>query len=638
MNSRNSVNKNNLMNFSTGLTTLNQLDPKDDLVRFPFDHIYACHSDPGRRTVLPIDKEVEQASRLVVAEKEDKYFNLNKIHEHLNALELKNKRLKDLLIYHLELVQQQNEAITKKDKLYQVLKLENNALKAKLVGTFGLSIACDPHEMTYHPPEPTSTVTSETINQKSPQIVDLYPAVTSHRSPERKNDLKEIFERARISAQALIEKHNREIAVGANFTQLKTCASQMIENKRSRTKKANCKEPQSQAKPRQTMNRKASPKTNPMVQRKKRKSTSKSTRCRSKQQIETPQAVAVGKSYQSPAFKKAFKYKSTGSLAQCLRLIDTTPTGEDPYQLVEAEFEEVQENPILKRKTASHLFVNKNRKSAIEDIVSDSEECEVDILNVTPDMESKENLDYPIDPREPVLEQSFSIEELHDSLSQASRHMQIEQQPSTSRAKKRALSTTGVSKDTKKPRAKRVKRSPLPGFAVHEPFHTLIGDPECDWCVTLATGVNSELFDPDLALLNNVEVPQWRENKYEPDTHCVCAEFVNDKTYEKRHNKHETEERRQLRWHMRRIREQRHMERLRQRHKDSWSNMPVTPPSVYTLWPRPQRDLHELQIALSLPVGAFGEDIPDLPHANFMLPWVRTSKALKRSKRSKTLH
>ncbi|CAF4958379.1 unnamed protein product [Pieris macdunnoughi] len=128
-------------------------------------------------------------------------------------------------------------------------------LKAKLVGTFGISIACDPHEMTYHPPEPISTVTSETITQKSPQIVDFYPAVTSHRSPERKNDLKEIFERARISAQALIEKHNREIAAGANYAQLKTCAGQMIENKRSGMKKANCKQPQSQAKPRQTMNR-----------------------------------------------------------------------------------------------------------------------------------------------------------------------------------------------------------------------------------------------------------------------------------------------------------------------------------------------------------------------------------------------
>lgn len=128
MNSCNNINKNNVMNFSTRLSTLNQFESNNDLMRFPFDHIYACHSSTTRRTLLPFDKQVEEASRLLVAEKEHTYLNFKKIHEHLNTLGLQNKHLNDLLLYHLELVQQQNEALTKRNKLIQILTLENGAV------------------------------------------------------------------------------------------------------------------------------------------------------------------------------------------------------------------------------------------------------------------------------------------------------------------------------------------------------------------------------------------------------------------------------------------------------------------------------------------------------------------------------
>lgn len=70
------------------------------------------------------------------------------------------------------------------------------------------------------------------------------------------------------------------------------------------------------------------------------------------------------------------------------------------------------------------------------------------------------------------------------------------------------------------------------------------------------------------------------------------------------------------RWHMRRIREQRHVERLRMRQRDPWySGHSHYQPSVYTIWPQPQRDVRMIEITDTIPVMAFGEDLPDIPPA-----------------------
>lgn len=63
---------------------------------------------------------------------------------------------------------------------------------------------------------------------------------------------------------------------------------------------------------------------------------------------------------------------------------------------------------------------------------------------------------------------------------------------------------------------------------------------------------------------------------------------------------------------MRRIREQRHVERLRQRQRDSWCST-VSTPAVYSVWPRPQQDAKFIEITDDLPVTAFGEPLPQLP-------------------------
>lgn len=132
MNSRSSVNETNLVNFSAELSTLNQLESKDGLLSFPFDHIYACHSQSAeRRPPLQLEKEVEISTYCVTVD--DKNIpsstpEVSKLSDQLTVAVNQNKKLKDLLIYHLDLIQQQNELITKRDKLYQALKQENDTV------------------------------------------------------------------------------------------------------------------------------------------------------------------------------------------------------------------------------------------------------------------------------------------------------------------------------------------------------------------------------------------------------------------------------------------------------------------------------------------------------------------------------
>lgn len=131
MNSRSSVNETNLVNFSAELSTLNQLESKDGLLSFPFDHIYACHSQSAeRRPPLQLEKEVEISTYCVTVDDKNTSSTpeVSKLSDQLTVAVNQNKKLKDLLIYHLDLIQQQNELITKRDKLYQALKQENDTV------------------------------------------------------------------------------------------------------------------------------------------------------------------------------------------------------------------------------------------------------------------------------------------------------------------------------------------------------------------------------------------------------------------------------------------------------------------------------------------------------------------------------
>lgn len=129
MNSRGSVNESNLVNLSGDL--LNPLDTKESLaLSFPFDHIYACHSEESDRRQAHLDKEVEIA---LPDDKEpgppgEQSLEVSRLSERLTAAEIQNQRLKSLLVYHLDLIQQQNDLITKKEKQNTALQLENDSV------------------------------------------------------------------------------------------------------------------------------------------------------------------------------------------------------------------------------------------------------------------------------------------------------------------------------------------------------------------------------------------------------------------------------------------------------------------------------------------------------------------------------
>lgn len=135
MNSRSSVNESNLVNIPTDLSNLNQLtqNRKEPLLSFPFDHLYACHSESSqRRQIVELDKEVEISTHCVVSEDKSSALSpnseLGRLTDQLSVAESQNRKLRDLLVYHLDLIQQQNDTLTKKDKLYQALQIENETV------------------------------------------------------------------------------------------------------------------------------------------------------------------------------------------------------------------------------------------------------------------------------------------------------------------------------------------------------------------------------------------------------------------------------------------------------------------------------------------------------------------------------
>ncbi|XP_045509541.1 uncharacterized protein LOC123705034 isoform X1 [Colias croceus] len=775
MNSRSSVNETNLVNFSADLSTLNQLDSKDGLLSFPFDHIYACHSDePDRRPALQLDKEVEVSTHCVVGEEKTLTTptEIHKLQDQLSAFENQNKRLKDLLIYHLDLIQQQNELISKRDKLYQTLKQENDTLRAKLMRAerrVAISPRTQALNAAYHASKqlPTSTVTSGSMKNQPTTSEIVLNSFSELLLPSNgsmvvdQTPIKETFGIARLHATpeqiaAYTQDPDRDVKKVLKASLVPP--EKMIDKKRSLIKKEVRKEILEESARTGALGTKSANSRKPILERlqAKRRATStasasaKVSRAKVMKPVETPapppelpepsepmdmsqmpdlselsELPDLTEEPQSPTedsqrftvnrkSKMINTYgklkipkrnaKFTGSLSDRLQLIDTTPTGEDPYQLGEAEMRE--QSPIQKlmlkpnnkrkstklyamvdKKKSRYLFKDPSKiimKASDLEMVKTEPDIDWRIYNKNHDnfafFNDGENLSSSLpslDANE--FQELFNSDVNLDNLANLDNINTLDYTPAlpdkskkragrttslmdlaeedeettkrggqSNRGRKRAFSATGLIKQTKtqaKPRGSKavlrakIVQAPPPGITTNKPYDTVIADPDMTWYFGLDPDVKLEDIDHLAGCpVDTVEVPQWREKIFPSSYTLEGTENMNEKVFEKRHSKLEAEERRQLRWHMRRIREQRHMERLRQRHRDAWSSSPVTAPSVYTVWPRPQRDMSELQIAKHLPVGSFGEDVPDLPSAPFKLPWVRTSKALKRSKRSKTLH
>ncbi|KAL4717590.1 hypothetical protein ACJJTC_000739 [Scirpophaga incertulas] len=800
MNSRNSVNESNLVNFSTDLSTLNQLDSKDGLLSFPFDHIYACSESSDRRQRLQLDKDVEISTHCMVASDNKLVVStsseINRLTEKLTSSENQNKRLKDLLIYHLDLIQQQNELISKREKLYQALKQENDTLKTKLtkrVPTIGQRHNIHPPPLVppsgLPPPTPlvppvTATVVKMEPRQPAQILLNSFTELVlpNNRSNsylfdsdlnKKKPYGQDPFEIKRGSED--VTKYigrSTSLAVptilNSNIGREKYA---MVENKRSYLKKEIKTEPRTEALYTVTSNS-----GNPIIHRiqknKKRSSGIGSlSRMPKTANINQIQPTANSKPFEddkdftstytvnkkskmintygksrNTLSKKSLPF--TGSLSDRLQLIDTTPTpGEDPYQLGEADMREQSPIPKLmlqktnhgRMKVCSDGMSNSTTMSrriydpAVTDATTKTstkltklkqdryslptsygcsnemkkvpktiivQEPDLTMVKTEPEIdwrsysanktgtetslcdfsygENPNNLashilpslefqdlfssdtslglaDMTADEYDPMVESRIS-NVMGSSL--------LEEDPmeraiiDSKRGRKRAFSATGLVKTMKvinpqkvlpmqKPRTNRSKaacrgkKSPLPGKVTNKPYHTLVGDPDLSWYLGLDPDVKFEDVDPTGGSnkASTVEVPRWREKPYTSCYTLEGTENLDDKIYEKRHQKLEAEERRQLRWHMRRIREQRHVEKLRQRHRDPWNTTSTyQQPSVFTIWPQPQRDVRFIEITDTLPVMAFGEILPAIPESDFMIPWVRTSRALKRAKRSKTLH
>jgi len=131
------------------------------------------------------------------------------------------------------------------------------------------------------------------------------------------------------------------------------------------------------------------------------------------------------------------------------------------------------------------------------------------------------------------------------------------------------------------------------------------------------------------------EVPGFRLNPISPSYIMEGTEDIEDETILKRHQKPENDEKRRKRWDVQRIREQRHVARLRARYDPNEDHvitnlssklMPLNAESskdfssLTTLLPDPE-EADEIVVQEKLPVSVFGCVLPNLGVHDFSLPW-----------------
>jgi len=106
-----------------------------------------------------------------------------------------------------------------------------------------------------------------------------------------------------------------------------------------------------------------------------------------------------------------------------------------------------------------------------------------------------------------------------------------------------------------------------------------------------------------------------------------AAEDISDHALLKRHEKLEKDEKQRKRWDLQRLREEQQLHKLRARQekhilggfgnlgkKEDSSLLPFIESAKY------------VQVAVDIPVSAFGRPLPDLPQTTFALPWVKSSR------------
>ena len=142
----------------------------------------------------------------------------------------------------------------------------------------------------------------------------------------------------------------------------------------------------------------------------------------------------------------------------------------------------------------------------------------------------------------------------------------------------------------------------------------------------------------DVEMQKKAEVPGWRLKPISASYIMEGTENIEDENLSKRHQKPENDEKRRKRWDVQRIREQRHVARLRARYDPNDENhstlinnpnltMKLMPEAskesldIKTLLPDPE-DATDILVQENLPVSVFGCVLPKLISKDFSLPWL----------------
>ncbi|CAH1130869.1 unnamed protein product [Ceutorhynchus assimilis] len=134
----------------------------------------------------------------------------------------------------------------------------------------------------------------------------------------------------------------------------------------------------------------------------------------------------------------------------------------------------------------------------------------------------------------------------------------------------------------------------------------------------------------------SLEVPRWRLKHYTSCYTMEGTENLDDEVFNKRHIRLEIDERRRKRWDVQRIREQRVIDKLKQRQDriGNGSKGETDQDSLGSLLPKVE-DVKFLEVVEELPVSSFGHPLPKSEHKHFSLPWLDNPSANTRRTNSK---
>lgn len=187
---------------------------------------------------------------------------------------------------------------------------------------------------------------------------------------------------------------------------------------------------------------------------------------------------------------------------------------------------------------------------------------------------------------------------------------------------------TSVNKDVtennrRTPKRLRTKGSPAKKdnmLTTEELYYTPVGEGEIAWSPTPHV-VGSE---PEVN--GHVEVPSWRLKVYTSCYSMEGTENLDDEVFNKRHQRLEIDERRRKRWDVQRIREQRQIEKLKQRELATTRKISRHDDEPLTsLWPQVD-DAEFVEVSDNVPVAAFGLPITKFAASEFSLPWLSSAR------------